>query len=73
MDAVLTFLLKYPSRVWERGDVVWSPVLPPWTIALAALVAVGVTLWSYRTVTGLSVAHRLALGALRLSARIAGM
>lgn len=70
MDAVLTFLLKYPSRVWERGDVVWSPVLPPWTIALAALVAVGVTLWSYRTVTGLSVAHRLALGALRLSALI---
>lgn len=50
MDAVLTFLLKYPSRVWERGDIVWSPVLP---------------LWAYGRVTGLSRGHRSALGALQ--------
>lgn len=68
MDALLTFLLKYPSRVWERGDVVWSPVLPPWVIALVAVAALGATVLSYRTVSGLSVKHRVALGALRLSA-----
>lgn len=67
MDALLTFLLKYPSRVWERGDVVWSPVLPAWTIVLASLAAVGVTVWSYARVTGLSRAHRLTLGSLRVA------
>jgi uncharacterized membrane protein len=68
MDAVLTFLLKYPSRVWERGDVVWSPVLPPWAIALVAIAAIVVTVWAYGRVTGLSRRHRTALGALRLAA-----
>lgn len=68
MDAVLTFLLKYPSRVWERGDVVWSPVLPPWAIALTAIAAIVVTVWAYGRVTGLSRGHRSALGALRLAA-----
>lgn len=68
MDAVLTFLLKYPSRVWERGEVVWSPVVPVWAIVMVALVALGVTVWSYRRVTGLSRGHRFALGGLRLAA-----
>ena len=36
MDAVLTFLFKYSSRVWERGDVVLSPVAPIWLIAALA-------------------------------------
>jgi uncharacterized membrane protein len=68
MDAVLTFLLKYPSRVWERGDIVWSPVLPPWAIALAAIVAIVVTVWAHGRITGLLRRQRMALGTLRLSA-----
>ena len=68
MDALLTFLLKYPSRVWERGDLVWSPVLPAWMIVLVAVVAIGVTAWSYARVSGLSRTHRVTLGALRLAA-----
>ena len=32
MDAVVSFLFKYPSRVWARGDVVWSPVVPVWLV-----------------------------------------
>ncbi len=65
MDAVLTLLFKYPSRVWERGEVVWGPVLPLWAIALAAAVVLLVSSWGYLRVTGLSRAHRLALGTLR--------
>ena len=68
MDAVLTFLFKYPSRVWERGDLVWSPVAPAWIVAGLAIVAAIVTAYSYARVTGISRAHRAALLAFRLGA-----
>lgn len=65
MDAVLALLFKYPSRVWERGEVVWSPVVPVWMIAGAALVAVALTAWSYARVIGISRAQRTGLLVLR--------
>ena len=68
MEAVLTFLFKYPSRVWERGELVWSPAAPAWGIVLLALSALGVTVWGYRRVQGLSSSHRLILGTLRAAA-----
>ena len=37
MDAVVSFLFKYPSRVWARGDVVWSPVVPVWLVIVLAV------------------------------------
>lgn len=40
MDALLTFLLKHPARVWERGELVWSPVVPGWALGAVALLAV---------------------------------
>lgn len=43
MDAFLSLLFKYPSRVWERGELVWSPVAPAWMIVALLLVAVAVT------------------------------
>lgn len=61
MDAVVTFLFKYPSRLWERGEFVLSPVLPVWLIGVLALVAVV----TYRRVQGISTGHR----ALLLSSR----
>lgn len=68
MDAFLSLLFKYPSRVWERGELVWSPVAPAWVIVVLMLIALGVTVWSYQRVQGLSGVHRVALGLLRLGA-----
>ncbi len=68
MDAVLSFLFKYPSRVWERGDLVWSPVAPTWVIGALALAAIGVSAYSFRRVSGLSRVQGTTLFALRLVA-----
>ena len=68
MDAVLTFLFKYPSRLWERGEFVLSPVLPIWVIGLLALVAVTVAVFTYRRVQGISTGHRALLLSLRAAA-----
>ena len=68
MDAVLTFLFKYPSRLWERGEFVLSPVLPIWVIGLLALVAVAVAVFTYRRVQGISTGHRALLLSLRAAA-----
>lgn len=65
MDAVLAFLFKYPSRVWERGELVWSPVVPWWVIASLGAVAVGAAVASYLRVRGVSARHRGLLTALR--------
>ncbi len=65
MDALLTFLLKHPARVWERGELVWSPVIAGWLLAGAALGLLVLAAWSYRRVTGLGRGHRIALGVLR--------
>ncbi|MBX7118596.1 MAG: hypothetical protein K1X31_06315 [Gemmatimonadaceae bacterium] len=65
MDALLTFLFKHPARAWERGELVWSPVLPAWSLAVAAVTVVGVAVWSYGRVQGLSGTRRVALAGLR--------
>jgi len=68
MDALLTFLFKYPARVWERGELVWSPVVPTWLLALGAIVALAVAAWGYARVQGLGRGHRVGLATLRGSA-----
>lgn len=68
MDVLLTFLFKHPARVWERGELVWSPVVPPWAIVLAAVAAVVVGSWTYVRVQGLSSVQRVTLGSLRVAA-----
>ncbi len=61
MDAVLTFLFKYPSRVWERGDVVWSPVVPVWLVVALSVAAVALVAMSYRRIVGLPRGPRAGL------------
>ena len=68
MDALLTFLLKHPARVWERGELVWSPVVPGWALGAVALLAVAVGVGGYLRVQGLGRAHRAGLAALRTTA-----
>lgn len=38
LESIFTFLFKYPPRVFQRGDVVWSPVVP-WPVVAAGLAA----------------------------------
>jgi len=65
MDAVLAFLFKYPSRVWERGDLVWSPVVPWWIVALAAAMALATVVTAYSRVRGVPFRERVLLATLR--------
>ncbi len=65
MDAVLAFLLKYPARVWERGELVWGPVLPSGALlvlGVATLALAGAAAWRVR---GVTTPSRVALGLLR--------
>lgn len=65
MDAVLSFLFKYPARVWERGDWAWGWALPAALLAalgVLALLLVGWGAWQLRGVRG---RDRVALVALR--------
>lgn len=65
MESVLAFLLKYPARVWERGELVWGPVLPIGALLVlgAALLALaGTAAWRVR---GVSTRSRVALALLR--------
>ena len=67
-ESIVQFLFKYPSRVFERGDFVLSPVIPPLLLGRVAVAAVGVVVIMYRRVKGVPLRDRLILGALRLSA-----
>lgn len=65
LDSLLTFLFKYSPRVFERGEFVLTPVVPPLVLAVVALLSVGVVAWLYRGLEGVSAMDRVVLGALR--------
>ncbi len=65
IDALLALLAKYPSRAWAQGEVLLAPVVPGAALLLAAAVGVGVIVWSYRRVTGITARTRWALTGLR--------
>jgi uncharacterized membrane protein len=67
-ESAVQFFFKYPTRVFSRGDFVWSPVLPPWLLGALALAAVAVVVIMYRRVTTVPMRDRLFLGALRIAA-----
>jgi uncharacterized membrane protein len=67
-ESVVQFLFKYPTRVFERGDFELAPVIPPLLLGLVALAGVGVVVFMYRQVKGVSMRDRLVLGTLRLVA-----
>lgn len=69
LDAILTFLFKYPPRLYQRGDLSLAPSFPPHLIALAlglALISLVVMLRRVRTPSPLR--DRLVLGGLRMAA-----
>jgi hypothetical protein len=65
MDALLTFFFKYPSRVWERGELVWGPVITPVLLLALGTLAVAATIVAHARLKGLRRRDRIALGALR--------
>ncbi|MGV3709593.1 MAG: hypothetical protein ACO1Q7_12200, partial [Gemmatimonas sp.] len=67
-ESVVQFLFKYPTRVFERGDFLLAPVIPPLLLGLLALAGVGLVVFMYRQVKGVSMRDRLVLGTLRLVA-----
>ena len=64
-ESVLTFLFKYPPRVFERGDLVLAPVVPALLIAIVALGALALVAVMYSRMRAVSRVDRGVLGALR--------
>lgn len=64
-ESVLTFLFKYPPRVFHRGDFVLAPVVPVLLLALIAVGALALVVLSYRRVQAVSTTDRAVLGTLR--------
>ncbi len=65
LESFLTFLFKYSPRVFERGEFVLAPVVPPLLVGIGALLVVGLVTWLYRRLEGVRTLDRAVLGALR--------
>ncbi len=65
IDAIVTFLFKFPLRVFERGEMVIAPVVPALVITSAAIVAVLLVGILYARVRTLAPRDRIVLGTLR--------
>ena len=64
-ESVFTFLFKYPPRLFERGDVVLTPVVAAPVLALAGLGALALIVLTYRRLRGVSTLDRALLGTWR--------
>jgi uncharacterized membrane protein len=68
VDAIVTFLCKFPPRVFSRGELVITPVVPTIALVVAAIVALAAVAWLYSRVRTLGTGDRVVLGALRAAA-----
>jgi uncharacterized membrane protein len=66
IDALLTLLFKYPSRVWEQGELTFAPVVP-WVLLLGlGLAGIVAILVAYRRVVSVAPRARYALAFVRV-------
>jgi hypothetical protein len=67
LEAVFTFLFKYPPRVFQRGELLFTPVIP--RLALIAGLAAAVLLaWlAARGLKGTRPVDRVVIGAMRIA------
>ncbi len=65
LESFLTFLFKYSPRVFERGELVLTPVLPPLFLGAMALGAVALVVVLYGRLQSVRPLDRTVLGALR--------
>lgn len=68
LEAVFTFLFKYPLRLYERGDFLFAPSLPPALLTVTGLAAAGFVVLTYARVRTAQRRDRYVLAALRLGA-----
>jgi uncharacterized membrane protein len=65
LQTLVTLLIKYPPRVWERGELVWGPVVAPAVLIVAAVVALGLTVYAQSRLIGVRRRERILLGVVR--------
>lgn len=65
IETILTFLFKYPLRVFERGELVWLPVVPIALLVVALVAALVVVTIATRRLRLPSTRARWTLGILR--------
>jgi hypothetical protein len=65
LQTLVTLLIKYPPRVWERGDLVWGPVVAPAVLMAAAVIGTAVTVFAATRLVGVKRRERVLLGAVR--------
>jgi hypothetical protein len=64
-ESAITFLFKYPPRVFQRGDLVFAPVVPAFVLALAAVASLAFVAVMYRRLRAVSDTDRIVLGVIR--------
>ena len=68
LEALLEFLLKYPTRVFETGKLVWQGAGSATTIVPLTILVGGIALFTYRHRVGRArIGDRIVLAALRAS------
>lgn len=65
LESFLTFLFKYSPRVFERGELVLTPVLPPLVLGALALAVVALVVVLYARLHSVGTVDRAVLGTLR--------
>jgi uncharacterized membrane protein len=65
VQSLATFLFKYPSRVFARGDLTWAPVLPVALIALALAAALVLVVMRAAALKNVRRRDRVVLAVLR--------
>ena len=64
-ESVLTFLFKYPPRVFQRGDLILAPVLPAMLVVLVAAGALALIAVMYSRVRAVRRRDRIVLATMR--------
>jgi len=67
LEAVFTFLFKYPPRVFQRGELLFAPVVPGLAL-VAGLAAALLLVWlAARGLKGTRPVDRMVIGAMRVA------
>jgi len=68
LQTLVTVLIKYPPRAWERGEFVWGPVVAPAVLWTAAVITVLLTILAQTRLVGVKRRERVVLALVRSTA-----
>ncbi len=66
LERVFTFLFKYPPRVFQRGELVFAPVVPAPVLAIALVTLAAIVLLAARGLKGIRPVDRVVLWTVRV-------